>query len=140
MIPDWLEEYFPKPGASIKGVESWRNTVLRPFVFQREAGVCWVEECFFTATDLHEAIISRQDVRGWDTRRKVLIHTPFNCIAICKEHHKWIPGKEEVLKWMVNEYGLSVLEWFDSLPFKGRSPVQGLIDEYRKGLNETQVL
>lgn len=130
MANDWLQAYFPKEGYSIKGVDSWRNTALRPFVFDRERWTCWVNGCYYTATDLHEAIISRQDVRGWSSKRKVLIHTPYNCIAVCKEHHRLIPDKEEVFKWMVDEYGFDVVEWFDSLPFKGRNPVQGLIDYY----------
>lgn len=129
MIDEWLLSYFPTTRDKISGAESWRNTVLRPFVFDREGFVCWVDGCYYTATDLHEAIISRQDVRGWDRKRKVLIHTPYNCIAICKEHHKNIPRKEDVFERMVNEYGISVVEWFDSLPFKGRNPVQGLIDK-----------
>ena len=126
MIDEWLP--FPTTRDKISGAESWRNLVLRPFIFEREGGVCWVDGCYYTATDIHEAILSRQDVRGWKLKYRVLIHTPFNCIAVCKEHHKWIPRKEEVFEWMVNEYGIQVIEWFNSLPFRGRNPVQGLID------------
>jgi len=110
-----VKNLIPKTGTSIN---EWRSKVLIPYVVERENFVCWKPECYNRASDVHEALYSRNDVRGWDWNRKVLIHTPYNCIALCRDCHKnSIPDKEDVLDWMLDEYGIVVLDWCEGLPF-----------------------
>jgi len=129
MIPDWMQEYFPESGS----VPQWRTNVLIPFILERD-GVCWVEDCWVSASDVHEGVVTRGDVQGWSGKKKnlrIIIHNPINTIALCKEHHKYAPSRLEVLTWMVKEYGLWVLDWFEELPFT-YSPITGIIQQVRE--------
>lgn len=103
----------PKTGQSLS---EWRKTLI-PFILERENYNCWNENCYNRASDVHEALYSRNDVRGWDWKEKVLIHTPYNCIALCRECHKYKPDVELVLDWMIDTYGTEVLDWCEGLPF-----------------------
>lgn len=129
MIPDWMEEFFPVKGS----VPQWRKNVLIPLVLERD-GVCWVEDCFLYPSDVHEGIVTRGDVQGWKGPKKklrIVIHNPINCIALCKEHHKYAPSRKDVLIWSVKEYGLWVLDWFEELPFKVH-PIRGILQQVRE--------
>ena len=126
MIPDWLQEYFPESGS----VPQWRTNVLTPFILERD-DVCWVEDCWLRPSDIHEGVVSRADVQGWKLKFRVMIHVPINCIALCKEHHKYAPDRKDVLLWSVKEYGAWVLDWFEGLPFK-HSPITGIIQQVRE--------
>ena len=128
MIPDYLKPYFPKPGQSLP---KWRTNVLIPRVIERENGVCWVEDCWHNISDVHEGIITRGDVQGWANKYRILIHNPVNCIGLCKDCHRFYPERRDVLLWMVNEYGLWVLDWYEKLPFK-HNPISGLIEEAKQ--------
>jgi hypothetical protein len=128
MIPD----LFPQKGDKISGEFSWRNQILLPFIYARENWMCWKTNlwlCSNPASSVHESLYSRQDVRGWKANIRNLIHTPYNCIALCNECHQIPPSKENVLQWMINEYGIAVIEWALDLPFK-KNPLQYLLERY----------
>ena len=115
-IPDYLEPYFPKVGMS---VGQWRTDVLIPFIMEREGHICWVEGCYQNADDVHEGIITRGDVQGLKLPYRVLAHSPVNCIALCKAHHKYAPEREVVYHWMCETYGKELVDWwFLTIPFK----------------------
>jgi len=126
MVPDWMREFFPKAGTSLP---KWRTDVLIPHVLERE-GVCWVEDCWKNPSDVHEGVVTRGDVQGWANKYRVQVHVPINCIALCKECHKYAPSRKEVILWAIEYYGLWVLDWFEALPFTV-NPIRGLIEEIR---------
>jgi hypothetical protein len=110
---------FPTRRDKISGAGSWRNDILLPFIYEREGWKCWVADCANSAEQVHEGVISRQDVRGWKAKNKVLIHSPYNCIAVCRAHNVNPPDRYVVLEWMFEQYGQDdVLEWYLGLPFK----------------------
>ena len=124
---------FPTTRDKISGEGSWRNTILLPAIYERENWLCWVDGCYNRATSVHEAVISRNDVRGWKLKSRILIHSIYNCIALCGTCHKIPPSKEEVLLWMFEEYDQeSVIVWFNDLPFVA-NPVTRLIEGIKDG-------
>ena len=130
MIPGWMQEYFPVKGT----VSQWRKNVLVPFVLEREDGICWVEDCWVRASDIHEGIVTRGDVQGWNGKKKklrIVIQCPINCVALCRGHHKYAPERKEILTWMTKEYGPWVIDWFEALPFKVL-PIRGIITQVRE--------
>lgn len=72
---------------------------------------------------MHEGIISRGDVMGWPKERRVLIHTPYNCVLICADcnlagNGKYPPSREAVFEFKVARYGDDVYRWLRWLPFR----------------------
>lgn len=111
-----IPKIFWKPKGSIT---QWRMKVLIPFVMEREGFMCWVDACYINASDVHEGVVTRGMVQGWPIKQRLLAHNPLNCVALCKLHHKIAPSKQEVLDWMIQEYGKDLILWyFRGLPFK----------------------
>lgn len=127
MVPRWLREFFPSASTSLP---QWRTDVLIPHIIERDR-VCWVEGCWKNISDVHEGVLTRGDVQGWPNKYRVCVHVPINCIGLCKDDHKYAPDRRSVLLWMVNEYGMWVLDWFEKLPFTV-NPIMGIIQEVRK--------
>lgn len=121
-----LARYFPKIGDTWKGCDSWRSAILLPYIGLREWERCWVEYCTEKILTPHEGIVTRGDVQGWMPREKrVLIFTPYNCIALCHKHHNTEsePKPTEVFEWMCQVYGKqNVIDWVLSLPFRHYKP------------------
>lgn len=74
----------------------------------------------FGTFDMHEGILSRQDVRGWKGSKKMLIMSEINCVPL---HHKCHmdrpPSREDAWHYQVGFYGWEVLNrWYFGLPFK----------------------
>lgn len=133
-----LAHLFPGPDSK------WTGHRAAVWAYCRSRDVCVVdkqirgwandEHCKGTILDLHEGIISRQDVRGWTWDRKLSIHTPYNCIVLCRGHHEteYEPSRVEVANWMLWMYQRRFFEWIDSLPFKpGSHPLKGWLEAHR---------
>lgn len=86
-------------------------------VIEREQGKCWVKDCPNRARDVHEAIVTRGDVQGWKLAKRSEIFHPYNCIALCAQHHNTDlePKSDVVYRWMVDRYGDGVRVWFENL-------------------------
>jgi len=83
--------------------------------------------------DLHHAIVTRQDVRGWkyvagpyDAKitRLLLITNELNCIPL---HHQCHldnpPTRESAWEYQANFYGEELMRsWYESLPWKSGVP------------------
>lgn len=72
---------------------------------------------------MHEALVTRNDVRGWDERARKLIFHKYNCVLVChgihiaSGHAKWF--REECKDLLFNRYGEDAVRfWIMSLPFK----------------------
>ena len=78
----------------------------------------------FAVFDMHEGILSRNDVRGWKGPKKLLIMSEFNCIPlhhVCHMDHS--PSREAVWEYQVEFYGRKLLKrWYFGLPFKAGPP------------------
>jgi len=84
---------------------------------------------------MHEALLSRRDVQGWPLPWRVLINTPYNCVLLCRDCNLGLAGKcppprERVLTEHVHRYGMGVVRWLRSLPFKSH-PLRGLLEQYQ---------
>lgn len=79
----------------------------------------------FGVWDMHEGILSRNDIRGWRGAKKLLIMSELNCTPL---HHKCHmdrpPSREDTWKYQEEFYGRDLLEnWYFSLPWKlGKPP------------------
>lgn len=83
---------------------------------------------------MHEGIISRRDVMGWPKRWRVLCITVYSCTLLHPDCNwglsgKSPPSREKVLRLKVHEYGVGVVVWLRSLPFKAH-PLAGLLEGY----------
>jgi len=110
----------------------WR-AALKMFLLS-EIDMCWCGEAFRAMPHMHEGIYSRRDVQGWPDEWKVLIQSIYNCILLCRDcnlglNGKNPPARERVLHHMVDQYGLSVVQWCSSLPFK-ENPIDGLLQAF----------
>ena len=78
----------------------------------------------FGVWDMHEGILSRQDVRGWKKTKKLLIMSELNCIPlhhVCHMDHP--PSREDVWHYQTQFYGWEALNyWYFGLPFKDGPP------------------
>ena len=78
----------------------------------------------FIYWDMHEGILSRNDVRGWKGPKKLLIMSEINCVPL---HHTCNtdrpPSREDVWQYQQEFYGRELLLlWYYSLPFKVGPP------------------
>jgi len=97
----------------------------------RACGRRWSE---VVAIHMHEAILSKADVMGWKKKLRGQINIEANCILLCEDCHLGLGGKSpptrlEVLEQHVQMYGLGVVRWLRSLPFKAH-PLKGLLEQY----------
>ena len=98
----------------------------------RGCGCKWSEA---TAIHMHEGIISKRDVQGWKPPAiRGQINIEANTILLCHDcnlglHGKNPPPREQVLREQVHIYGLGVIRWLASLPFKSH-PIRGLLEQY----------
>jgi len=79
----------------------------------------------FGVFDMHEAVLSRNDVRGWKKTKKLLIMSELNCLPLHHSpcHMDYPPSREEAWKYQEEFYGRKLLEqWYESLPFKDGPP------------------
>ena len=78
----------------------------------------------FDVWDMHESILSRNDVRGWKWPKKLLIMSELNCIPLhhtCNIDHP--PSREAAWEYQKEFYGRDLLErWYYRLPFKVGPP------------------
>jgi len=86
--------------------------------------------------EMHEGIVSRNDVRGWKAANKILIHSPYNCLILCSDCNQGLSGKtppsrREVVLYMCLHYGYDVIRWLEYLPFKAH-PMRGLLEMVEK--------
>ena len=86
--------------------------------------ICLACEKPFMAFDMHEGIVSRNDVRGWPQRSRVLIFTEVNCIPL---HHACNidspPRRELAWQMQADFYGGEILRaWYEGLPWKAGVP------------------
>jgi len=74
----------------------------------------------FGIFDMHEGILSRNDVRGWKGTKKLLIMSELNCLPlhhVC--HMDRPPSREAAWEYQLGFYGRDLLEqWYYSLPWK----------------------
>lgn len=79
----------------------------------------------FGVWDMHECVLTRNDVRGWKGTKKLLIMSELNCIPL---HHKCHmdhpPSRKAAWKYQEEFYGRDLLEqWYFGLPWKlGKPP------------------
>ena len=75
-------------------------------------------------TDLHEGIVSRGDVQGWDLSARLLIYHKYNCFILCRYcHREHKLSREDAWRLACSRYGeLAVREWYESLPWKAGPP------------------
>jgi len=119
---------FPDVGDDLN---AHRWVQLFPFLKLRD-GRCWVTsaDCSPKGFYIHEAI-RRSAVQGWAKPLRVLIHTPFNCVLLCANHHETAiePPMLEIAESMFHVYGLQYLDWLKSLPFlPGSHPLKGFLE------------
>lgn len=78
----------------------------------------------FTTFDLHEGIVSRQDIRGWTKERTLLIMNELNCIPlhhVCNTDNP--PKREDVWESQKLFYPKAALYgWYTRLPWKAGVP------------------
>lgn len=73
----------------------------------------------FGVFDMHEGIVTREDVRGWKGKKKNLIMVEQNCIPLhhdCNVNHP--PSRQAVWDYQVEYYGGAVRAWYYGLPWK----------------------
>lgn len=122
--PRHLAYLFPPPTGS---VIDWRMLELSEILYRRD-GACWIPDCNgHTTSSIHEAIVTRGDVQGWQPKsRRLEIFNGLNCIRLCDLHHNTAlePAREEIAAFMADLYGLDiVLDWLLSLEFRSRHPL-----------------
>lgn len=78
----------------------------------------------FDVFDMHEGIISRNDVRGWKGNKKLLIMSELNCTPLHHQCHMDRPPiRETAWKYQLEFYGRELLrQWYFDLPFKVGPP------------------
>ena len=133
-VPDALAQFFPKIGADMA---EHRRTLKMDCLVHRDRCCRGCHEPFLgRVAHMHEALITRKDVQGWKLRLRIIIHNPFNCILVCPSCHfcldgKTLPSREQFLLEQIHLYGLDVLKWLASLPFKpGAHPLKGYIEKF----------
>ena len=113
MTGDALKVWRP----NIKEKLDWVFGNLRP-------RICLVCGKPFSVFDAHEAILSRNDVRGWKGHKKLLIMSELNILPlhhVCHLHSP--PSREAAWKYQEEFYGRELLkQWYYSLPFKVGPP------------------
>ena len=124
--------YFPRVGED----QPVHRRVLKLSLITRDKVCRGCSAPLTREAHMHEGIISRQDVRGWPKAWRVLIFSPYNAILLCRDCNLGLSGKNpparaQVLAEQVHIYGLGVVRWLRSLPFKeGSNPVKGLLAQY----------
>ena len=106
-----------------EALTAWRPNLKQKlnWVFgNRRPRTCLVCGEPFGIFDMHEGILSRNDVRGWKGTKKLLIMSELNCIPL---HHKCHmdrpPSREAAWEYQMEFYGRDLLErWYFGLPFK----------------------
>jgi len=85
---------------------------------------CMVCSKPFAMFDLHHGIVSKQDVRGWPRKRRLLIDTGLNVVPLHHTcHMDRPPTREAVWAVQVGFYGKDIVgAWYDALPWKTLRP------------------
>ena len=117
-----IAHLFPSPGTDL----AEHRYYLSQHILARD-GRCWVESCQGGEMWwLHEGVYRRSRVQGWQPRKdRILIHTPYNCIGLCEQHHETTlePSSAEIVEWMLLTYGEDFICWCRWLRFK-RNPLE----------------
>jgi hypothetical protein len=74
--------------------------------------------------DLHEGVVSRQDVRGWKYPMKAQIFTEYNCVLLCPDCNRNNPPSRQAM-WdlQCQRYGeVAMREWYEGLPWRAGVP------------------
>ena len=118
--------------------QSWHRKELKEQLLWKRDRVCRGCGCIWgkaTAIHMHEGIISKRDVQGWQPPSwRGQINIEANTILLCHDcnlglHGKNPPPREQVLREQVGIYGPDVIKWLASLPFKSH-PLRGLLEQY----------
>ena len=108
-LRDWRRE--------LKEKLDWVFGAIRP-------RICMVCHQPFGAWDMHEGVVSRNDVRGWKKPLRLLIMSEVNCIPLHHAcHMDRPPTREDVWAYQMCFYGEQVLYgWYTRLPWKADPP------------------
>lgn len=77
-----------------------------------------------TGFDVHEGVVSRQDVRGWKYPMKAYIFSEYNCVLLCPDCNRNNPPSRQVM-WdlQCGRYGEGAMrEWYEALPWRTGVP------------------
>lgn len=112
---------------------AWRRVLKMDYLIWRDRRCRSCGDWLRGEGHMHEGIYSRRDVMGWRRDLRVLIQTPYNNVMLCRDCNLGLAGKSPPDRWQVLEehvarYGLGVLRWMRSLPFKS-NPMQVALEE-----------
>ena len=109
-------------------VRVWRRT-LRQHLFRTRLAKCENADCdtllHETGFDVHEGIVSRQDVRGWSLPKSAWIFCEYNCVMLCPDCNRNGPQPSRQFVWDLQcaRYGeAAVRSWYEALPFRTGKP------------------
>ena len=73
--------------------------------------------------ETHEALVTKNDAKGWRLPQKAWIFTEVNTLILCPTCHRpQPPTREWAWKYLTERYGDKVSEWYYGLPWKTGSP------------------
>lgn len=92
---------------------NWLHGCIRP-------RVCLVCNRPFSIFQLHHAVVSKQDVRGWKPKKRLLIEVEMNLIPLhSKCHLDNPPTRERCWEHQCDFYGEELMQdWYNSLSWK----------------------
>lgn len=110
-----MKDYLtPEPGFHLS---RWRRH-LKQQLFSRDTHcrVCGRGLVMGQGVDMHEAIISRAKTMGLPRKKRILIHSEFNCILLCHRcHMDHPPSREQMWQEQYELYGNALIEWYESI-------------------------
>lgn len=116
----YFPEGFPRPGADRKWVEEKLGWDL--YSLQRGKCTSCNEPLEVGPIDIHEALVTKGQVRGWPGPWKIIIINRYNCVLVhraCHEHG----DRESVWVHKCELFGEDeIIKWYDSLPFRSPLP------------------
>lgn len=95
--------------------------VVRNVGFRPVCPRCWEREIYSIPTDLHEGLVKKGDVQGWDEADRELINATENCVVLCHVCHMEEGQTTEMTEWFImykTSLGYDLVSWIKSLPFK----------------------
>lgn len=103
---------------------SEKRKKLKSYLLAKRGWRCEVCGTRGGITDLHEGIVSREDVRGWKREDRLLIHCAINCFIVCRYcHREHRLSREDAWRLACERYGdEAVREWYEGLPWKAGTP------------------
>lgn len=116
-LDELASSYLQSWRRELKEKLDWVHGAIRP-------RLCMVCLRPFGSWDMHEGIVTRNDVRGWKKPVRLLIMSEINCIPLHHEcHMDRPPTREDVWAHQMQFYGEELMRaWYTRLPWKAGVP------------------